>query len=584
MDVLRLNEQDFKKRLDSHIESIYGAGESEDIVIRILDIFKDLQPAGPDAGVTLANQEWDESDIYLITYGNSILSNTKKPLQVLYQFLKKYLKGVVSTVHVLPFFPHSSDDGFAVVDYQQVDPKLGDWNDIQRIAQQFDLMSDLVINHISSKSKWFQQFLNNEKPGCEYFIEVAETDDIANVVRPRASDLVQTVDSPNGEKNVWCTFSEDQVDLKFANPDVLLEFISILRFYMEQGVRIIRLDAIAFLWKELGTSCINLPQTHEIIKVFRLIIERYFPRAVFITETNIPNIENLKYFGNSNEAHVIYNFTLPPLLLNAMWEGNSEYLVRWSMSLPPAPQDCTYLNFTASHDGIGLRPAEGILSDTEIDSLVNGMKGFGGKVTSRALNSSEERPYEINITWMSAMLGTAAGEDEYQVDRFLCSQTIMLGLEGIPAFYIHSLLAGENDYEKFAATQHKRSINRGQWQLDEIDSILNDYTSSSCKVFYELRRLIKMRSKQAAFHPNATQYTLHLGQSMFGFWRQSINRDQSIFAIHNVTNSEQELSLSDINLICTDTWIDLIAWDAIDMSSGMLTLKPYQCLWITNKA
>ncbi|MEJ2115147.1 MAG: alpha-amylase family glycosyl hydrolase [Gammaproteobacteria bacterium] len=355
MDVLLLNEQDFKNRLDSHIESIYGESESEEIVIRILNIFKDLQPASPD-DAPLVNQEWDESDIYLITYGNSILSNPQKPLQVLYQFLKKYMEGVVSAVHVLPFFPHSSDDGFAVVDYQQVDPELGDWNDIKRIAQQFDLMSDLVINHISSKSMWFQQYLNDEKPGCEYFIEVAEADDITNVVRPRASDLVQTIDSPNGEKNVWCTFSADQVDLKFSNPDVLLEFISILRFYIEKGVRTIRLDAIAFLWKELGTTCINLPQKHEIIRVFRLIIERYFPRVVFVTETNIPNIENLKYFGNSNEAHIIYNFTLPPLLLNAMWEGNSDYLVRWSMSLPPAPQDCTYLNFTASHDGIGLRP------------------------------------------------------------------------------------------------------------------------------------------------------------------------------------------------------------------------------------
>ncbi|MFK7815778.1 MAG: sugar phosphorylase [Gammaproteobacteria bacterium] len=584
MDVLSLTKQEFHKRLSSHVECIYGKEKSEDIVNRILDVFVDLQPADLNVEAEFVNQAWDEGDIYLITYGNSFFADTQKPLHVLFKFLMKYMKGIVSTVHILPFFPFSSDDGFAVIDYQQVNSELGDWDDVNCIAQQFDLMADLVINHISSQSIWFQQFLNNKQPGSEYFIELDDTDDIAKVVRPRASELLQTIESPVGNKKVWCTFSADQVDLDFSNPDVFFEFVRILRFYMEQGVRTIRLDAVAFLWKQLGTSCINLPQTHEIVKVLRLIIERYFPRALFITETNIPNIENLKYFGNSNEAHIIYNFSLPPLLLNAMWAGNSEYLVRWSMSLPPAPLGCTYLNFTASHDGIGLRPAEGMLSDSEIDSLVSGMQGFGGEVTSRAISDSGERPYEINITWMSAMQGTAGGKDEFQIERFLCSQIVMLGLEGIPAFYIHSLLAGENDYEKLAVTQHKRSINRGQWDLEEVDSILSDYTSNSCKVFYELRRLIKMRSKQAAFHPNATQYTLHLGQSVFGFWRQSVNRDQSIFAIHNVTNSLQEISLANINLICTDTWIDLIAWDTIDLTGGVLALEPYQCVWITNKA
>jgi sucrose phosphorylase len=582
MDVLRLTKQEFHRRLDSHIVNVYGKSISDEIVTRIFNIFEDLQPADLDAGQD--NKIWDENDVYLITYGNSILSNAQKPLQVLHQFLIKYMKGVVSTVHVLPFFPYSTDDGFAVIDYREVNQELGDWGDIKRIAQHFDLMADLVINHVSSKSKWFQQFVNNEKPGCDYFIEADESDDLSKVVRPRASSLLQDIDTSEGSKKVWCTFSADQVDLNFSNPDVLLEFVRILRFYMESGVRTIRLDAVAFLWKVIGTSCINLPQTHEIVKVFRLIIERYFPRALFITETNIPNIENLKYFGNSNEAHVIYNFSLPPLLLHAMWQGNSDYLVKWSMSLPPAPLGCTYLNFTASHDGIGLRPAEGMLTDTEIDSLVTGMRELGGEVTTRAISDSGERPYEINITWMSAMQRTVVGVDGYQIDRFLCSQIIMLGLEGIPAFYIHSLLAGENDYKKLSATNHKRSINRGQWDLDGVDSILSDYTSISCKVFHELRRLILMRSKQSAFHPNATQYTLHLGESIFGIWRQSINREQSIFAIHNVTNAEQELSLSNINLICTDTWVDLIAWDTLDTSGETLTLKPYQCLWITNKA
>ena len=580
MDVLRLTKEEFQKRLLLNIEMVYGEQLSSKIVDEILTVFKDLQPAEV---IEDQIEDWSQHDVYLITYGNSILSGTSKPLQILNRFLTKYLKGVVSAVHILPFFPYSSDDGFAVVDYMRVNPDLGDWQDIKNIAQIFDLMADLVINHISSKSEWFQQFIQNKKPGCNYFIEFNKDEDISKVVRPRSSNLLQEVQTSKGRRYVWCTFSADQVDVNFSNPDVLIEFIKILKFYLQQDIRIIRLDAIAFLWKKLGTNCINLPETHEIVKLFRLIIERYFPRVLFITETNIPNIENLKYFGNSNEAHIIYNFSLPPLLLHALWSGCSDYLVKWSMSLPPAPCNCTYLNFTASHDGIGLRPLEGILSDDMSDALIEGMRTFGGEITTRTISDEGERPYEINITWMDSMKGTYAGEDAHQIARFLCSQTIMLGLEGIPAFYIQSLLAGENDYQKLAETKQKRAINRGQWELEEIDQMLSDYTSNNCKVFHYLKRLIAIRSKQQAFHPNATQFTLHLGSNLFGFWRQSINREQSIFAIHNVTDVEQELSLANINLICTDTWVDLIAWDALDLKKDTYTLKPYQCLWITNK-
>ena len=580
MDVLRLTKEEFQQRLLLHIEMVYGEQLSSKIVDEILTVFKDLQPAEE---ISDKIEGWSQKDVYLIIYGNSIFSGNSKPLQILNHFLAKYLKGVVSTVHILPFFPYSSDDGFAVVDYLQVNSELGDWQDIKHIAQQFDLMVDLVINHISSKSVWFQQFIQNEKPGCDYFIEIGEGEDVSKVVRPRSSNLLQEVQTLQGRTHVWCTFSTDQVDVNFSNPDVLIEFIKILKFYLQKGVRTVRLDAIAFLWKKFGTSCINLPETHEIVKVFRLIIERYFPRTLFITETNIPNIENLKYFGNSNEAHIIYNFSLPPLLLHALWLGCSDYIERWSMSLPPAPYNCTYLNFTASHDGIGLRALEGILSDDKTGALIEGMRSFGGEITTRAVSDAGERPYEINITWMDAMKGTYTGEDEYQIARFLCSQTIMLGLEGIPAFYIQSLLAGENDYQKLTETKQKRAINRRQWELEEIDKKLSDYTSKTCKIFHDLKRLISIRSRQQAFHPSATQFTLHLGSNLFGFWRQSINREQSIFAIHNVTDVEQEFSLANINLICTDTWVDLIAWDSVDLKKDTYTLKPYQCLWITNK-
>ena len=562
MDVLSLTDEQFFSRLHSHVLNIYDNKYSNDIAKNLLAIFEGISPNCSHNHRDNYNLNWCEQDVLLITYGNSINSGSEKPLQVLYKFLMKYMKGVVNSVHILPFFPFSSDDGFAVINYKKVNKELGDWNNIQGIADQFKLMTDLVINHISSESKWFQQYINGEEPGCNYFTEVSPREDISQVVRPRSSPLLRKVDTSRGEKHVWCTFGFDQIDFDFSNPRVLFEFVEILKFYLEKGVQIIRLDAVAYLWKQIGTTCINLPQTHEVVKVLRLLAERYYPKTVFVTETNVPNLENIKYFGNANEAHIIYNFSLPPLLLHALWRGNSEILTKWSMSLPPAPIGCAYLNFTASHDGIGLRPAEGIIPNSEIELLVTAMRNFGGEVTTRAITNGNDRPYEINTTWFEAMKGTVTGLDE---------------------FHINSLFGADNDYEKYKLTKHKRSINRKQWDIEDLQSQLLDVKSKSSKIYYELKRLISIRSKQAAFHPNATQYTLHLGPNIFGFWRQSIKRDQSIFAIHNITNAEQELFLSNINLICTDNWVDLIAWDVLDNSQGKILLQPYQCLWITNK-
>lgn len=583
MDTQILTIDQFYIRVCSHISKIYKDIPAEELASQLFELFKNIEPVDSELGDSVSSTNWSEEDTYLITYGNSITDDSQKPLQVLKQFLSKYVKDVHNTVHILPFFPYSSDDGFSVIDYREVNKELGNWNDIQEIASRFNLMSDLVINHISSESKWFKQFVACEAPGKDYFLTSEADADLTQVVRPRTSPLLRAVETKEGLKHVWCTFSHDQVDMNFTNPEVFLEFVRILQFYLEKGVRVFRLDAVAFLWKEMGTPCINLYETHEIIKLFRLIIERYYPDATFITETNVPNIENIKYFGNSNEAHIIYNFSLPPLLLHALWKGSAENLVRWSMSLPPAPMGCTYLNFTASHDGIGLRPVEGLLDDNEIDVLVSAMHEFGGEATTRAVSGHGERPYEINITWMDAMRGTEQGEDEFQLPRFLCSQILMMGLEGIPAFYIQSILAGENDYEKLEKTKHKRSINRREWLLKDVEDKLSDTTSKSFAVFNELRRLIKIRTKQKAFHPNATQFTLHLGNGIFGIWRQSADHEQSLFAIHNLTNTEQELFLYNVNLTCTDTWTDLVAWDTIDLSDDIVKLKPYQCMWITNK-
>lgn len=334
--------------------------------------------------------KWNEQDVVLITYGDSILSESRKPLSALHQFLDRYCDSIINSVHILPFFPFSSDDGFSVIDYRAVNQSLGSWEDIEKIAQDYRLMADLVINHCSSRSEWYSNFLQGRGHGHDFILTAEPDDDVSMVVRPRTTPLLKPVITSTGEKAVWCTFSHDQIDLDFKNPAVLLEFVKIIRQYLNRGIRLFRLDAIAFLWKEPSTSCINLPQTHLLVQLLRTLIEHAQPDAIVITETNIPVRENLSYFGDTNEANWIYNFPLPPLLLNTLLTGNSTYLKRWLMSMPPAYNGTAFFNFIASHDGIGLRPVEGILSETEIDTLANQIESFGGKISWRTVSDKEK--------------------------------------------------------------------------------------------------------------------------------------------------------------------------------------------------
>lgn len=570
-----------RQRVSLHLEEIYKDRATPELTERLLSITGlDARPSQQ----TVNARKWDEKNVVMITYGDSLTGGGIPPLSVLCRFLNQEIKGVINGVHILPFSPYSSDDGFSVIDFDAVNPDLGTWADIETIAKDYKLMADLVINHCSSQSRWFKNYLRGESPGAGYFIEQSPDADLSQVVRPRSTPLLTGVETVDGQKHVWCTFSADQVDLNYANPEVLFEMMRILRDYINKGVRFFRLDAVAFVWKEPGTSCVHRPQTHEIIKLLRLVIEGLEPTAVVITETNVPNRENLSYFGNDNEAHLIYNFSLPPLLINAILTGSSKYLKSWMMTMPPARQGRGYLNFIASHDGIGVRPAEGLLSEEEQSSLLETLESFGGHISMRRMPDGQKKPYEVNISLFDAFKGTiAGGPDQFQVERFICAHTILLALEGIPAIYIHSLLGTENDHDLVAETGRARSINRHQWNIDDLNQAFDDPEKHHRKVFDELKRLIRIRTAQDAFHPNATQYTLHFGDSIFGFWRESIKRDQSVFALYNITNQPQTLPLVELNLIGTDTWRDLLTGTTLDNLEQVLTLAPYQSLWLSNR-
>jgi glycosidase len=570
-----------RQRITQHLDAIYGPAQVAGLTERLL---KESGLANHTPAPSPRANRWDQRDVLAITYGDSIIKAGEAPLKTLHRFLNQELLGTINGVHILPFSPYSSDDGFSVIDYHAIDQDLGTWDDIGAIAGHFRLMADLVLNHCSAESTWFQNYLQGKDPGAGYFVEASPEDDLHAVVRPRSSPLLTKVETLNGERHVWCTFSADQVDLNFANPDVLFEMIRIIRRYLRQGVRYFRLDAVAYLWKEKGTTCVHLPQTHEMIKLLRLVIEHLEPSAVLITETNVPNRENLSYFGNDNEAHLIYNFSLPPLLVQAMLSGNSRHLKAWMMSMPPARVGQAYLNFIASHDGIGVRPTEGLLSDEELEAFLDTMRDFGGTVSMRRMPDGAEKPYEINISLWDALKGTVDhGPDAHQFDRFVAAHSIVLALEGLPAIYLHSLLGTENDYALFEATGRARSINRHQWSSDLLSAALKDDERHHRKLFEEMKRRIRIRCEQKAFHPNATQFTLHFGDALFAFWRESPNRKQSVFAVHNVSDQAQTLPLVELNLIATETWHDLLSGAVYDDLEASLELPPYGCVWISNR-
>lgn len=568
--------------VQSHLQFIYDNSEIDfealyERILSIMDLDKGCVKALSHESI------WDQEDVYLITYGDSIVEADSPPLDTLLKFYKNELSDAINSVHILPFFPYSSDDGFSVIDYVQVNDSLGEWEDIEAISSECRLMADLVINHCSSRSRWFENFKSRKEPGMDYFFEADPESDLSMVVRPRTSPLLREVETLDGKRYVWCTFSHDQVDLNFANPEVLCEVINIVKFYLDKGVRTFRLDAVAFAWKEIGDSSINHPKTHEIVRLVRTLVEHACPEAIIITETNVPNHENISYFGNANEAHAVYNFSLPPLILHAMVTGNSQHLKHWQMSMPPAQHGTFFFNFLASHDGIGLRPAEGLLDEDDIGTLVNTMQNFGGRVSWRSAANGASKPYEINITFFDAMQGTQKGPDQWQIQRFLCAHAIMMSLEGVPALYIHSMFGTNNYYEGVKLSSQNRTINRYKWDYDELTEKLADERSHHHIVFNKLKDLLKTRCAQSAFHPNATQFTLHLGDEIFGFWRQSPKRDQSVFCIHNISDQRIIIPLSSINLISLDNWKDLISGEQYKDLHEDLVLEPYAFVWLTNK-
>lgn len=529
-----------------HLAFLYGEERAPILEQRLLAILARWRAALPHASTPRRKLALTPADVLLIAYGDQVRAPGEKPLRTLADFAAQHLRSVVSGVHLLPFYPWSSDDGFSVKDYVAVDPDLGSWEDIAAFRRNFDLMFDAVFNHLSAQSKWFRRFVAGDPAFSDFFVTVEGDPDLSAVVRPRALPLLTTFQTAAGPQKVWTTFSADQVDLNVQNPEVLLALLDVLLFYVAKGARFIRADAIAFLWKEPGTPCIHLPQTHRVIQLLRAALDEAAPQTLLITETNVPHVHNISYFGDgTNEAQLVYNFALPPLVLHSLATGNAEKLTGWAQALVLPSDGVTFFNFLASHDGIGLNPARDILSEAETEALVARALAHGGFVSYKHNPDGSKSPYEMNVNFFDALSDPTAGEPiETQVQRFLCAHAIQLALAGVPGIYFHSLFGSRGDRAGAEASGTPRRINRQKLTRAELERDLADPESLRARVFAGLTDLLRRRRQQPAFHPTAAQRVLTGDPRVFAVLRSTHEHAAQMLCLHNVSDEPVKSTLA----------------------------------------
>lgn len=519
----------------------------------------------------------DQSDVVLITYADQFHRDGEKPLQTLRDVALRLFYPHISSLHLLPFYPYTSDDGFSVADYSSVHPDFGDWQDIQALSKDFRLMFDAVVNHTSVSHEWFQRFLAGDADYRDFYITANPDDErLKWVVRPRALPLLTEFQSREGKIHVWTTFSADQVDLNYANPKVFQKMTETMLDYVRLGAQFIRLDAIAYLWKEIGTTCIHLPRTHAVVQFWRLLLDEIAPYVRIITETNVPHQENISYFGDgTNEAHLVYNFALPPLILHTVYSQNTHHLSRWASELHTPTNGTAFFNFLASHDGVGINPVRGILSNEEIDQLVSTVQQLGGLVSYKANPDGSRSPYELNVNYLDAMGSLdSLDNEELMIARFLTAHSVLLSMRGLPALYVHSMIGSRGWKEGVSLTGTNRTINRQKLPADKLFSEIINPDHRRSKIWHELKKMLAVRRNNRAFDLSALQQVIFEDERIFALMRFDPQLEQDVFCVHNF--SDQEVA---IRLPASGRWEDLLSPDE-KVSQGQVRLLPYQHRWM----
>ena len=573
---------DAEHTINKRIQKLYPPETAERAVSSIIDlIFKYKQ--------RIKSQEYhlSEKDIVLITYGDQVNRDHEPSLQTLKEFMDNHLKGVINSIHILPFYPYSSDDGFSVVSYTSVDPHMGSWREIEQISGDYRLMVDGVINHVSQFSDWFKAYLSGDKYFQDYFVEIDPSVDLSKVVRPRATPLLSEFTDDEGRiRHIWTTFSKDQVDLNYKSHRVLRNVLDCMFYYIEKGATLIRLDAIAFIWKELGTQCVHLPQTHELIQLMREVLHEVAPEVIIITETNVPHHENVSYFGSGDdEAQMVYNFALPPLLVHSILNGNTSTLTSWAKTLTLPSDKVCFFNFTASHDGIGLRPIKGILSDDEVNFMVDKVKEHGGLVSYRAEEDGSQSPYELNCSYIDALTNPNE-DDDVRFRRMLLAQATVLVMPGVPGIYFHSLVGSRNYHDGVKHSGVNRTINREKYNMDWLENELSTQGTLAKKMLDSYKRLISIRINEKAFNPFGKFEFLDLDERLFAVDQQSIDNEERIIAIHNFSNERVTCTLprNIITSLCDILTSNCSILDSSNYEEKKeFTLEPYQIMWLKGK-
>jgi sucrose phosphorylase len=584
-----------REQMFNRLRFLYGEDEARDIMPELERLLK-VHYAHKTPEMIEAEKAFDpkerftEKDIILITYGDVLQGGEVSPLATLHKIVNTYNAGVINTLHILPFFPYSSDRGFSIKDFSSVDPRLGTWQNIREISSQYQLMFDGVLNHTSSESKAFKEFLNDHKFYRHFFISYNSPNDLtpdqrSKIFRPRTSDILTEFKTINGPRYVWTTFSADQIDLNFRHPSVLMRVIEGLLFYVRQGANMLRLDAVTYIWAEPGTECVHLPETHEVVKLLRDVMNTVAPSVALITETNVPHEDNISYFGNGHdEAHMVYNFALPPMVLHTFYREDTTAITKWAGTLKNPSNTATFFNMLDTHDGVGLMGVKGILPQEDIDFIVQSAKERGGLISYKTTANHTEEPYEINSTWWNAINGDDSEEDlAFQVKRYTASRSLFMVIQGVPASYIHGLLGTPNDYNLAKKTGVNRDVNRGTVDIEKLAKAYKNPKSKNALLRKNNIRLALIRIKQRAFHPHGDQRVLMVSPFVFAVFRTSPEGNQHILAMTNVTNNACSVEiLWDELSVGESHWFDLVSkkeWQAKNKKL-FITFEPYDVIWL----